>query len=140
MSGQEGFYVIVEQMLYRESSQHNRGLQGFFTFIVSPDEEKSPMPYFFNTGLIYEGLFAGRPNDKAAIGMYGAWFSSDLRDAQRGAGQRTQSSETTVEVNYQVQFKPYTYIRPNVQYTVDPNGLSEIDDALVVGVEFGVTF
>ena len=140
MSGQEGFYVVVEQLLYREGAQSNRGLQGFFTFVVSPDEEKSPMPYFFNTGFIYEGLFQGRPNDKAAIGMYSAWFSSDLRDAQRRAGQRTQSSETTLEVNYQVQLTPYTYIRPNVQYIADPNGLSEIDDALVVGVEFGVTF
>ena len=63
-----------------------------------------------------------------------------MPNAQRGAGRRTQSSETTVEVNYQVQFTPYTYVRPNVQYIADPNGFSEIDDALVVGVEFGLTF
>lgn len=140
MSGQGGYYIIIEQMLYRESSHSSRGLQSFLTVVVSPDEEKSPMPYFFNTGFIYKGLFSARPNDKAAIGMYGAWFSSDLRDAQRAAGQRTQSSETTVEVNYQVQLNPYTYIRPNIQYIADPNGLSEIDDALVLGLEFGLTF
>lgn len=140
MSGQDGYYVIVEQMLYRESPQSSRGLQGFFTFAVSPDEEKSPMPYFFNTGFIYEGLFPSRPDDKAAVGMYGAWFSSDLRDAQRAGGELAQSSETAFEANYQVQLNNYTYVRPNVQYIADPNGLSEIDDALVLGVEFGITF
>ena len=140
VSGQDGYYVIVEQMLYRENGETHGGLNSFFTFVVSPREEKSPRPYFFNTGCIYEGPFPGRPEDKAALGMYGAWFSSDLRDAQRNAGKRAQSSETAGEVNYQVQLNPYSYIRPNVQYIADPNGLSEIDDALVVGVEFGITF
>lgn len=77
--------------------------------------------------------------DKAAVGMYGAWFSSDLRDAQRVGGLPTQSSEITFEINYQVQVNPYTYIRPNIQYIADPNGMSEIDDALVLGFELGIT-
>lgn len=140
LSGQEGYYIIVEQMLYRDGPDSNRGLQGFLTVVVSPDEEKSPMPYFFNTGFIYQGLFPGRPEDKAAVGMYGAWFSSDLRDAQRAGGELAQSSETMFEVNYQLQLNNFTYVRPNVQFIADPNGLSEIDDALVLGVEFGITF
>lgn len=47
MSGQDGYYMILEQMFYRESLHSSRGLNGFLTVVVSPDEEKSPMPYFF---------------------------------------------------------------------------------------------
>lgn len=72
--------------------------------------------------------------------MYTAWCSSDLRDAQREAGISSQTSESLIEINYQRQVSPYAYARPNIQYIFTPNGRSEIDDALVVGVELGVTF
>ena len=140
MSGQDGYYMILEQMFHRETPDKDQGLNGFLTVVVSPDEEKSTMPYFFNTGFIYEGLLPARPKDKAAVGMYTAWFSSDLRDAQREADVPSQSSESGFEVNYQVQLTPFAYVRPNIQYIMDPNGLSEIDNALVLGFEFGVTF
>ena len=140
MSGQEGVYIIFEQMFHRENAQTDRGLNGFITVVVSPDEDKSPMPYFFNTGFIYEGIFPGRPEDQVAVGMYTAWFSGDLRDAQREAGVPSQSTETALELNYHLQVNPYLYARPNVQYVVTPNGRSEIDNALVLGVELGVTF
>ena len=45
-----------------------------------------------------------------------------------------------LELNYQMQLVPYSHIRPNIQYIMNPNGFSEIDDALVLGTEFGITF
>ena len=62
------------------------GLNGFVTFVVSPDEDKSPIPYYLNGGLIYEGLIPCRPNDKTALGFYSAWFSERQRSAQKAAG------------------------------------------------------
>jgi porin len=139
-TGQYGIYVILEQMLHRNADRPETGLEGFLTFITSPDQDKSNVPYFMNSGLIYEGLIPGRPEDKTALGMYAAWFSSEVRGAQKAAGLSSQTSETGFELNHQIQLRPYLYLRPNIQYIVRPNGLASIANALVVGVEMGVTF
>jgi porin len=65
-SGQEGFYLLFEQMFFRNPNRPEAGLNGFVTFVVSPDEDKSPIPYYLNGGLIYEGLIPCRLNDKTA--------------------------------------------------------------------------
>lgn len=139
-SGQGGFYLLFEQMLLRNPNQADAGLNGFVTFVVSPAEDKSPIPYYLNGGLIYEGLIPGRPNDKTSLGMYSAIFSEDLRSAQRGAGLPSQTSETDIELNHQVQVTPWLYFRPNIQYVIKPNGRNTISNALVLGVEVGITF
>jgi len=139
-AGQEGFYLLFEQMLYRNARRPETGLNAFVTFVVSPDEDKSPIPYYLNGGLIYEGLIPCRPNDKTALGFYSGWFGQDLRKAQRSAGLASQTNETNIEFNHQIQITPYLYLRPNLQYVIKPNGLNRIANALVLGVEAGITF
>jgi len=51
-----------------------------------------------------------------------------------------QSSETTIEVNYRAQPTPWLSLMPNVQYVIQPNGLSSIGNALVIGFQAKVTF
>ena len=139
-SGQSGFYLVFEQMLFRNPGRPETGLNAFTTFVLSPDEQKSPMPYFFNGGLIYEGLIPSRPNDKTALGFYSTIFSEDVRSAERAAGRPSQTSETDIEVNHQVQINQWLYCRPNLQYVIKPNGLNTTRNALVLGMEIGLTF
>lgn len=127
-------------MLLRNPDRLESGLNAFITFVVSPDEDKSVMPYYINGGLIYEGLMPSRPHDKLDLGFYSAVFGDKLRSAQHAASLPGQTSETNIELNYQVQLSPYLYIRPNLQYVIKPNGLKTIDNALVVGAEVGITF
>jgi porin len=127
-------------MFLRNADRPDTGLNGFVTFVVSPDEDKSPIPYFLNGGLIYEGLIPCRPNDKTALGFYSAWFSSSKRDAQQAARVPSQTNETDFELNHQIQITPWLYFRPNIQYVIKPNGLDQIHNALVLGVETGMTF
>ena len=51
-----------------------------------------------------------------------------------------QSSETTIELNYRLQPAPYVSLMPNVQYVIQPNGLSGMGNALVFGLQAKVTF
>jgi porin len=139
-SGQQGFYLVFEQMFYRNPGRPQTGLNGFVTFVLSPDEDKSAIPYYLNAGLIYEGLIPCRPNDKTAIGLYSAWFSGSMRDAEQAAHVPSQTNETDIELNHQVQLNPWLYLRPNIQYVIKPNGLNRIANALVLGVEVGITF
>jgi len=90
--------------------------------------------------LIYEGVIACRPNDKTALGFYSAWFSGRQRGAQEAAALPSQTNETNIEFNHQIQITPYLYLRPNLQYVIKPNALNRIANALVLGVESGITF
>jgi porin len=139
-SGQSGFYLVFEQMLIRNPGRPESGLNAFTTFVVSPDEQKSAMPYFFNGGLIYDGLIPSRPHDKTALGFYSTIFSEDLRSAERAAGLPSQTSETDIELNHQLQINQWLYCKPNLQYVIKPNGLNTIDNAFVAGLEIGLTF
>jgi porin len=138
-SGQCGFYLLFEQMLLRNAGL-DAGLNSFVTFVVSPDDDISVMPYFVNGGLIWEGLIPCRPHDKLDLGFYSTVFSHDIREAQHAARLPGQTSETNIELNYQLQLTPYLYVRPNVQYVFKPNGLNTIKNALVLGTEIGITF
>lgn len=139
-TAQDGVYLLFEQMLHRNPDRPKTGLNAFVTLVVSPENEKSVMPYYLNGGLIYEGLLSSRPADKTALGFYSAWYGSSLRNAQRDAGLPSQTNETDFELNHQVQIKPWMYVRPNIQYVIRPNGIPAIHNALVLGVEVGITF
>ncbi len=137
--GNAGYYATLDQMLYREGE----GGQGLFlvaSVTFGPDSDLNVLPFFYTAGLVYIGLLPGRPHDKLAIGAVTGWVRDRLRDAQREAGQDVQDAETVIEWNYHIQLTPFLYLRPDMQYVIKPNGFSEIDDAFVIGFEFGARF
>ncbi|MDJ0848147.1 MAG: carbohydrate porin [Myxococcota bacterium] len=137
--GNAGYYATLDQMLYREGE----GGQGLFlvaSVMFGPDRDLNVLPFFYTAGLVYIGLLPGRPHDKAAVGAVTGFVRDRLRDAQRAAGDNVQDAETILEWNYHIQLTPFLYLRPDMQYVFKPNGLDEIDDAFVIGFEFGVRF
>lgn len=135
-----GVYTLVDQMLYRERPDDTQGLYGFFVFVAATEEDRNTFPYFASGGLIYEGPFDARPKDKAAFAVASGFYSSDLRNAQSNAGLPQQYAETILEANYQVQVTPYFYVRPDLQYVINPKGYDNVDNAVVIGFEAGVNF
>jgi len=90
--GNYGFYALFDQVLVRFSSADEeimRGLGVVSSFMVSPDQSVSQVPYFFTTGIAARGIFRERPRDVAAVGLVYGEFSSDLRDGERQARQLT---------------------------------------------------
>jgi porin len=139
-SGNSGYYILLDQMFYREQEAQDQGLYGFVVLVLAPDENENEIPYFYSAGLIYQGLLDFRPQDKTTIGMTTGWFSDKLSDAQHNAGLERQNAETVFEINHQVQVTPAVYVRPDLQYVYRPNGRGDIDNALVIGFEAGITF
>jgi len=107
-----------------------QGLTPWFALALSPRQEISPMPVYIAGGLLYRGLFKGRPNDRTGIGVFHGRFSDRL--PERG-------SETVIELNHMFQPTPYFYLAPDLQYVINPGG-TDIPDALVLGFEAGFTF
>src|SRR5215813_12301080 len=105
--GNWGFYGMFDQVLVRfgEPASH-RGFGITGSFVVSPDQSISQMPYFFTAALVTRGIFPERPRDIIGLGVVYGHFSNDLQDFQRRAQQLdpngVQSQETAVELTYRL--------------------------------------
>jgi porin len=145
--GNWGFYGMFDQVLVRfgEPATH-RGFGVAGSFLTSPDQSISQMPYFFTAALVTRGIFASRPRDIIGLGVVYGHFSNDLQNFQRQAQQLdsnvgVQSYETVVELTYRLALvKSALYFQPDLQYVFRPGGTDRIPDALVLGAQVAVNF
>jgi porin len=145
--GNWGFYTLFDQVLVRFGEQgSHRGFGIAGSFLVSPDQSISQMPYFFTAALVTRGIFPSRPVDIIGLGVVYGHFSNDLQNFQRRAQQLdpnvgVQSHETVVELTYRLALlKSALYFQPDLQYVFRPGGTGRISDALVLGAQVGVNF
>jgi porin len=145
--GNWGFYGMFDQVLVRfgEPASH-RGFGVAGSFLTSPDQSISQMPYFFTAALVTRGIVPSRPRDIIGLGVVYGHFSNDLQDSQRRAQQLdsnvgVQSHETVLEVTYRLALlKSALYVQPDLQYVFRPGGTGRISDALVLGAQVAVNF
>jgi len=145
--GNWGFYTLFDQVLVRFGEQNSyRGFGIAGSFLVSPDQSISQMPYFFTAALVARGIFPARPIDVVGLGVVYGHFSNDLQNSQRAAQQLdpsvgVQSHETVVELTYRLALlKSALFFQPDLQYVFRPGGTGRIPDALVLGAQVGVNF
>ena len=145
--GNWGFYTLFDQVLVRfgePASYRGFGVAG--SFLTSPDQSISRMPYFFTAALATRGIVPARPRDIIGLGVVYGHFSNDLQDSQRRAQQLdptvgVQSHETVLELTYRLALlKSALYVQPDLQYVFRPGGTGRISDALVLGAQVAVNF
>ena len=101
------------------------------------------MPTVSNGGLVYTGLWPGRPRDTAALGVVYGQFSNQLQRSQRdqqkqGIGSGPQRYELALELTYAFQVARWLQFQPDLQYVINPGGTGKIRDALVIGFQLAV--
>jgi porin len=145
--GNWGLYTLVDQVLVSFGDRsRNSGLGVCGSFLVSPDESVSQMPYFFTAGIVARGFFPSRPTDVAGFGVVYGRFSNDLRHAQErqqllGPAIGVQDYEMVLEWTYRFYFrKGAVFFQPDLQYVIRPGGTGNIDNALVIGCQVGINF
>ncbi|MBU3666353.1 MAG: carbohydrate porin [Chthoniobacterales bacterium] len=134
------FYGIIDQLIWREpgcSADCPQGLSWFNRTGFSGTLDRSPVGMLFNTGFVYEGLFAGRDDDAAGIGLVWTQLSAGQAAQLDGSGRGT---EMVLEATYQVQISPCLTLQPDVQFIVQPGGSTAVPDALVIGMSASVSF
>jgi porin len=137
-SGTNGFYLAIDQMLFREKGvDSDEGLTGFVSTTYAPPE-LALIEFYVIAGLLYQGLIPGRDHDVTGAGMIYGGYSSDLRQAQRASGQPPQELELVFELNYGFAVFPWLRVQPDLQYVVRPGGTGNIPDALVVALQVDV--
>jgi porin len=136
--GDPGLYFLLDQMVYRHGgAESNRGLTPFISLMFQP-KNRNLFPFFVDGGLVYRGPFESRPKDVAAFGVAHGHYSSDLASVQRKTGAKPQHGETVLELNYWFQINKWFYIMPDMQYIIQPKGLSSTPNAYVIGFQLGL--
>lgn len=135
-----GFYWHADQTIYRVDSISNKGLILWSACVFSPQQNLSKLPFQVNSGAIYTGLIPGRDNDQTILGMIYGDFSSSYSSSQSASGNGSPKYEIVYEAGYRINFTKYAYFQPDLQWIINPGGLSSTPNALVVGAQTGVIF
>jgi porin len=134
--GNWGFYILLDQMIYREGGAGSKqGLTPFISLLFAPDKDINQMPFFMNGGLVYQGIVPGRDRDIASFGFIYGGFSDDLERYQKDAGVGVQRYELVLELNYNIEIARWLHFIPDIQYVINPGGTGDISDALVLGFQ-----
>ncbi len=129
-SGNYGFYLLMDQMIYSEGGAgSDEGLTPFATFTLAPSNDINTFPFFFSTGMVYEGLFPSRDTDTTSFGFSYGNVSKELIG---------QDFEVLMELTYIFNITPWLSVQPDIQYVIHPGGSSETSNALVIGFALDV--
>jgi len=134
------FYAHGDYQVYRESDTTDEGLTLFATLAYTAQEAVAIIPLQSTLGANYKGLLPGRPDDRTVAFVTYGQFSEAFSDEQAGLGNSRVSHELVIEVGHRVQLTRYAYIQPDIQFIQRPGGTGDIDDAVVLGVQFGASF
>lgn len=115
-----GFYLFLEQSIWSDGDRQ----LGVFAQYGWADEHISPIGHHLGMGISFAGPFAVRADD-----VVGAMVSIALLSDESGAG-FDDRSETAIEIFYKAQVFPWLSVQPDIQYVMNPGGVSENDDAL----------
>ncbi|MGL4540685.1 MAG: carbohydrate porin [Candidatus Rhabdochlamydia sp.] len=142
--GNYGYYFLFDQMLYQKEGK-DQGLTYFLALLFAP-KDRNRFPFFFSTGLVYQGISENRPLDSISCGIAQGSYSSDLRSIQKKTysiegsqfGNHPQTTETVLELNYWFQINKWLALTPDLQYIINPKGYGTIKNALVLGMQVSI--
>lgn len=126
-----GWYLTWDQELWREHPEDVEDGQGIGIFgqygWAPPD--RSLAEHYVGGGIQWSGPIPRRDGDIAGVGVFHVRFS-DEANLEKG-------TETVIEAFYHAQLFGFLFLKPDLQYVINPGGSSN-PDALAVGVRFGI--
>ncbi len=117
--------------------------QGLYTFnlISFAPKYNNLYPFYFQSGLVYEGLIPTRDADKTmfAIG-FGSYSYENIQNLQSRGRTNQPNYSIVLEWDYRFQINKWAYFQPFVQYFIQPNGTGAIQNATILGFAYAVSF
>jgi len=134
-SGVTGFYMVLEQRIWRENPGVPGDEQGlsFFLQYGYTDRNVSEINHHVGVGLSSVGPIRGRDED--SVGFMVSFV--DLSDA---SGADFTTDETALELFYRLWITPFLSVKPDLQYIINPSGSRSIGDALVGTLRTEIVF
>jgi carbohydrate-selective porin OprB len=117
-----------------------QGLSLFNLITFSP-KYNNVFPFYFQTGMVYQGLIPTRDDDQIGASLAFGNYSYYQTLANRADNDPYQPNYTIfLEGFYRVQINQWAYFQPFIQYVIRPDGSSAVQNATVLGFATGVTF
>ncbi len=128
--GATSYYLVVDQHLEQllgrgptpEGRVESRGIDGFLQ-VGSTDDRLSPIDLHAGAGVVWNGFLFGRRAD--SCGLMGTYVH--FGEAARAAGTFVDTYEIAWELFYRLQLTPWLYLKPDLQYIVQPGGAGRAD-------------
>lgn len=127
-SGTWGIYAVLEQQLWRPEGGDAASGISFFGRIAGAPQDRSEVAFFFDAGLVFADLVAGRPNDRFGFSLMYAQFSDGVRAFERdlialtGQAAPVRNFEMNLELAYLAELRPGIELQPVVTYVWNPGG------------------
>jgi porin len=166
--GQWGLYWQFDQMLFREPSPEEpvplakgpssgksfketvappskpklskQGLYSFNLISYAPGYNNL-FPFYFQSGLVYEGLIPTRDKDKLMFAIaYGSYSVFNIHSLQQRGNVNQPNYSIVLEWDYRIQINEWAYFQPFVQYFIKPNGTGAVQNATILGFAYAVAF
>ena len=142
-SGNTGYYLVLDQMLFWENGEadpkSDEGL-GFFGRPGFTPPDRNVVDFFFDMGFTYKSLIPGRGDDSFGLAYGFAALSPDARADIGAAGGDGAVSEMVLEATYQCVLTPWCILQPDAQLIVNPGGDNSAPKAFVIGARLAITF
>lgn len=133
--GNKGFYVLAERTLHRGTRNPDSHADGFIRY-GRADADFNQFSSYFQTGLVFSGMVAGRSEDQFAVSYSTARTGGKHRLAASIAGAEATSHESVWEATYRAHVAPWLSVQPNIQYVINPGADAQIKNATVLGIRF----
>lgn len=130
--GRYGAYINIQQQVTDSMS--------LFLNAVVADDHTSTTDRQIAAGMVYTGLFGLRPKDDIGVGVGTTHVNHRVADADAAEGLDVPHSEYAFELYYTYRPTGGLLIRPNVQYVVDPGGIDDNKNVVVLGLKTSATF
>ncbi len=128
-----GFYIQGQQQVWVNKANDSNFILVWCGTQYAPIEKISPVVWQVYAGMQFAGFIPNRSQDSIFI----SWTSGIFSDYYNSGNS---NCETVFEVNYLWQVNDNLSIQPVLQYVLNPNGVSSIDNALVVGAQVLLSF
>lgn len=117
--------------------------QGLYTFnlLTFAPKYNNLYPFYFQSGLVYEGLIPTRDKDKTMFAIsYGSYSFYNIESLQANGVVNQPNYSMVLEWDYRVQINGWAFFQPFAQYIIQPNGTGAVKNATILGFSYGMAF
>ena len=123
-----------------KSTLSKQGLSTFNLISFAP-KYNNLYPFYFQSGLVYEGLIPTRDADKLMFSIaYGSYSFENIQALQENGRVNQPNYSLVLEWDYRLQINKWAYFQPFVQYFIQPNGTGAVQNATILGFAYAVSF
>ena len=139
-NGNYGLYGVMDQKVYRfYDSDESNGISVFLRLVGNP-ADRNQIHFYTDTGVVFTGIFEGRPKDIFGIGFVYTGISKDAAQFDKDSGAANiRSYESLLELCYSLELMSGWTLQPNAKYIWNPGG-TDTSNALVLGLRSTMTF